>query len=231
MSKAKEKNKVNDRLRAQFNGITKVEEKNDGITVDQMIEITKSKEFYKTLDDPETVEYLKNQSLELFKIQARSVIEFGKVFVRVFDKLGHMGSKYEGTYTKWLEANQIDRRTALRYRKRYELYSQVEEKNKFIISNLPIPYIEQIYKEENREKFIKIINNGISYDEVLKILKTDNIIENKSEKKEEIEVVDYSFKEYKNILKNIDEKAEMLKEKEKLEIKKYLDKINKILNK
>ena len=190
------------------------------INVDEILKLT---------DDNEITNLLIENTTKIINIQIKNNITLGEIFSNVFDSISKQGSKCEGVYEKWLELNGINKRTALRYRKRFELYSEVNSTAKDTVAVLSQFYIEHISLDENKEKYIKLLNDGITVKEVMNIIKSENFIENKT--KEKVEIIDYSFKEYKNIFKNIDEKAEKLKEKEKIELKKYLEKINNILNK
>lgn len=228
MSK-KEKSKIFSNMKNLLNE-TKIEKKETYEISKKEIETIINIDILKDMtNDEKIINLLINSSIELFQIQIKNVIELGKIFKNVFDELGGEGSKYTGLYEKWLGVNNISKSTALRYRKRYEIYSNVIQDKRNIVTLLSQKYIELIYLEENREEYINLINKGATTKDIIEMLESKNSIE--IEKKEEIEIVDYSFKEYKDIFKNIDKKSELLKEKEKLEIKKHLDKINKILNK
>lgn len=228
MSK-KEKSKIFSNMKNLLNE-TKIEKKETYEISKKEIETIINIDILKDMtNDEKIINLLINSSIELFQIQIKNVIELGKIFKNVFDELGGEGSKYTGLYEKWLGVNNISKSTALRYRKRYEIYSNVIQDKRNIVTLLSQKYIELIYLEENKEEYINLINKGATTKDIIEMLESKNSIE--IEKKEEIEIVDYSFKEYKDIFKNIDKKSELLKEKEKLEIKKHLDKINKILNK
>lgn len=203
-----------------------VDKKEEEYAIDSIIDI----ELIKNLtEDRELGELLVNKTALLINLQIKNAISLGAIFYEVFNEISAKGSKLNGLYEKWLNVNGVSKHTALRYRKRYELYKLVKDDKKETIALLSQKYIDIIYLEENKEEYINLINNGATAKEIIEMLESKNNIE--IENKEEVEIIDYSFKEYKNILKNIDEKVETLKEKEKLEIKKYLDKINKILKK
>lgn len=102
--------------------------------------------------------YLKEQTIKLFTIQAKSAILLGEVFTNVYEKLGGQGSE-NGTYEKWLEINNFSRATAWRYRQRYFVYSKVNENKKQIIATIPQSLISEIYKSEDFEGIVSIIND------------------------------------------------------------------------
>ena len=100
-------------------------------------------------NDVELIEYLKNKSLEMLKIQGNNIIMLGKNLTEVFEELGRKGSP-DGLYLKYLEFNGYKKDTALRLRKRYELFKKSKaDVVKQIIAILPVRSIEQLYKEQD----------------------------------------------------------------------------------
>lgn len=176
-------------------------------------------------DDEEIIDMLISKTTSLINLQIKNAISLGEIFTSVFDRLSKSGSKYDGLYEKWLQLNGVNKKTALRYRKRYELYSLVN--NKESIAIMPQKYIDLLYSEEDKTEYINIINNGATYEEIVSLLKDKTII---SEKIEYINVVDFDFKNYNTLFIDIDKKAESLKDKEKKELQKYLMKIQEILS-
>ena len=73
-------------------------------------------------DDKEIADMLISKTTSLINLQIKNAISLGEIFTSVFDKLSKSGSKYDGLYEKWLQVNGVNKKTALRYRKRYELY-------------------------------------------------------------------------------------------------------------
>lgn len=175
-------------------------------------------------EDQELVKFLKESTIKLFNIQAKSVVLIGEVLTNVFEKLAKQGSQ-DGIYEKWLKLNNFNKQTALRYRKRYELYSIVN--NKETIAIMPQKYIDILYSEEDKEKYINIINNGGTYEEVVNLLKDKTTI---PEKIEYNNIIDFDFRNCNTLFIDIEKKIENLKEKEKKELQKYLIKIQEILN-
>lgn len=179
--------------------------------------------------DEKIIDLLLKSSIEIFKVQAKNVIELGKIFKDVFDTLGGEGSKYVGLYEKWLIVNNISKSTALRYRKRYELYSSVTLDKKNLILLLPQKYIDLIYLEENKNKIIELINKGANKKEIVEIIDNQEIIIPISEKTKEV------IKEFNYIPKfikfssEVDNKIKELDEKKKRDLQKYLKKIEELL--
>ncbi|MCX3068369.1 hypothetical protein OQE61_12770 [Cetobacterium somerae] len=175
-------------------------------------------------DNKEITDMLISKTTSLINLQIKNAISLGEIFTSVFDKLSKSGSKYDGLYEKWLQLNGVNKKTALRYRKRYELYSLVN--NKESIAIMPQKYIDMLYSEEDRSEYINIINSGATYEEVMNRLKDKTIV---SERIEYTDIVDFDFRNYNTLFIDIDKKVEGLKEKEKKELQKYLMKIQEIL--
>lgn len=175
-------------------------------------------------DDKEITDMLISKTTSLINLQIKNAISLGEIFTSVFDKLSKSGSKYDGLYEKWLQLNGVNKKTALRYRKRYELYSLVN--NKESIAIMPQKYIDMLYSEEDRSEYINIINSGATYEEVMNRLKDKTIV---SERIEYTDIVDFDFRNYNTLFIDIDKKVERLREKEKKELQKYLMKIQEIL--
>lgn len=193
------------------------------ITEDELKDILDLEVINSISEDKDLVNFLKENTLKLFNIQAKSVILIGEVLTNVFERLSKQGSS-EGIYEKWLKLNNFNKQTALRYRKRYFVFNEANEESKNIVLTLSQNIIDKIY--ENKE-FIELLNNGISKRELINTIKAKNI----ECEEESWNLIDFSFKNYINLFSNFDKKIETLKEKEKIELQKYLEKINKILNK
>ncbi|MDX8337421.1 hypothetical protein [Candidatus Cetobacterium colombiensis] len=177
-------------------------------------------------DDKEITDMLISKTSSLINLQIKNALSLGEIFTSVFEKLSKSGSKYDGLYEKWLQLNGINKKTALRYRKRYELYLLV--KNKESIAIMPQKYIDILYSEEDKTKYINNINNGATCEEIVNLLKDKTEI---SKIEEYSNTTDFDFKNYSTLFVDFNRKIETLKEKEKIELQKYLEKINKILNK
>lgn len=177
-------------------------------------------------DDKEITDMLISKTTSLINLQIKNAISLGEIFTSVFNRLSKSGSKYDGLYEKWLQLNGVNKKTALRYRKRYELYSLVN--NKESIAIMPQKYIDVLYSEEDKTEYINVINSGATYEEIVNLLKDKTIV---SEKIEYINIIDFDFKNYNTLFIDIDKKVESLKDKEKKELQKYLIKIQEILEK
>ena len=173
-------------------------------------------------EDQELVKFLKENTVKLFSIQAKSVILIGEILTTVFEKLAKQGSQ-DGIYEKWLKLNNFNKQTALRYRKRYSVFTQVNGENKNIVLTLPQNVIDVMHENEEH---IKLLNNGISKKELINNINGLKI----EDKREYSNFIEFDFKEYKNIFFDFDKKIESLKERDKKELQKYLIKIQEILS-
>lgn len=194
-----------------------------GMTEDELKDVLDLEIINSISEDKDLVNFLKENTLKLFNIQSKSIILIGEVLTNVFERLSKQGSS-EGVYEKWLKLNNFNKQTALRYRKRYFVFNEVKEGRKSIVLTLSQNIIDKMY--ENKE-FIELLNNGISKKELINNINAKNI----EYKEEKWNIIDFSFNDYINLFSDFDKKIETLKEKEKLELQKYLEKINKILNK
>ncbi|STO31311.1 Uncharacterised protein [Fusobacterium necrogenes] len=179
--------------------------------------------------DIDLIEYLKNKSLEMLKIQGNNIIMLGKNLTEVFDELGRKGSP-EGLYIKYLEFNGYKKDTALRLRKRYELFKKAKsEVVKQIISILPVRSIEQLYKEQN-EIIPELEKNSenLTYKKMMDMLKKNSeTIEIKNKK--EVEISGYDVDRIDNLYKKINRSYGELDEKRKEKLDKLLFEIEKLL--
>ena len=125
-------------------------------------------------EDLDINDFLKEKTLETQNISAKGSLALGKIFSEVFEKL--LGSK---TYEKFIEWNGFNKRTALRHRKRFEIFKIVPDEMRSMIATLPMGLIEEI--SNNEKELLPYIENGISREELetliqgLEIDNTDNM--------------------------------------------------------
>lgn len=164
-------------------------------------------------------DFLKNESFKLINIQAKSSLELGEIFTNVFNKLSKQGSS-NGLYENWLELHGYNKKTALRHRKRFELYSEVDENKKNIVALLPVRTIEELYKDKKTS--IELINKAESIDSLI----TLNVLDDK-----EAFVVPKAIYYDFNIFNNFQERITLLQDKDRDKVEKLLSEIYKILTK
>ena len=186
--------------------------------------------FNSLTNDIELIEYLKNKSLEMLKIQGNNIIMLGKNLTEVFEELGRKGSP-EGLYLKYLEFNGYKKDTALRLRKRYELFKKSKsDVVKQIIAILPVRSVEQLYKEQDKILLeLEQKSEDLTYKKVLDILKKNNeSIELKDKIEEEVSY-SLNFERIDSLYRRINNKYDELDEKKKEKIGKLFFEIEKLL--
>lgn len=179
-------------------------------------------------DDKELVDYLNEKTLALLKINGAGNIMIGKELTEVYEKLSKKGSS-DGMYVRFLEVSGYKKDTALRYRKRYELYKKAKNNStKQIISVMTVKLIEELYKEQ--ELLEKIDVEGIDYKTALDIINKINetILIDKKDKKEEFI---FEIEELPFLQTQIKEKYDNLNQKEKEKLNKLLLEIKSLLEK
>jgi hypothetical protein len=186
--------------------------------------------FTEFTEDKEVINYLKDKTVELLYTQANAILDIGKILNEVADELGKRGSS-EGLYNKYLEINGYNKNTALRYRKRYELYNKAnKDHTKNIIALLPVKHLEKLYKAEDLIESIEE-NDLITLEEIKELLDDSKKIVNKLEEKNKTEfdqeVFEFDFN-FDNLDKLKDKYKELEEEKRK-KINKLLLQIEKII--
>ena len=179
-------------------------------------------------DDKELVDYLNEKTLALLKINGAGNIMIGKELTEVYEKISKKGSS-DGMYVRFLEVSGYKKDTALRYRKRYELYKKAKNNStKQIISVMTVKLIEELYKEQ--ELLEKIDVEGIDYKTALDIINKINetILIDKKDKKEEFI---FEIEELPFLQIQIKEKYDNLNQKEKEKLNKLLLGIKSLLEK
>lgn len=139
-------------------------------------------------ENSEVDDFLNDQSFKILNLSAGANIFLGSIFIEVQDYLSSLENS-EATYVKWLESNGFNRMTALRYKKRAEIYKSLNSsKAKYFIGITSQKIIDEISKFENRDEIIEALEKMEDFDEIAAFLKKDIIeIEEKAEK-ENIEI-------------------------------------------
>lgn len=174
--------------------------------------------FLESFQDENKIE-IEKITKNLFSISQKGAIEKGTEYNKAFDIFTK-----DGNYEKWLKYIGVDKKTALRYRKRATLYNVVvSEKDKQIIASLPQKFIDKVYEERNLLEDLSNINS----------LKMEEVEEIKE--KEEIEILDFDFsEEVENIFSEITEITEIIDEvdeKDKIKLHKLMNEMKKISQK
>ncbi len=222
---------LTDRLKKEIKPISKSEISN--IPEEHLKDIIDFSLIQEISPSIEIENFLKEQTIKMFSIQAKSVILLGEIFTNVYEKLGGQGSE-NGIYEKWLDINNFSRATAWRYRQRFSIYSRVNENKKPIIATIPQSLINEISKSEDFEGIINIINDSMDKAEVINSLNNILGISNKKiDDKKENEAFEtfetFEVKNYIPIFESFEEKVNKLSNQEKKELEKHLKSIEKLL--
>lgn len=169
-------------------------------------------------------DFLKQKMREIISIQADDTIKLGEILFEVEKELSRKGSS-EANYLKFLDYNGINSKTALRLRKRYELYTLAPEHSKLIISLLSVREIEELYKNKD---LLEELNPGVKLIEVKELLKENE--EEKSKNKEKTEEI-RTITDFKFLKNSYQDKFESLSEDKQDKVLELLKKIEKIFEK
>ena len=162
-------------------------------------------------DDPEIDDFLNDKSFKILDLAAGTSIFLGSIFIEVQEYLADKVNS-DTTYIKWLESNGFNRMTALRYKKRAEIYNSLKSsKAKYFIGITSQKIIDEIFKYEDREKILYYLEEINNYDEIENFLKKDVVLE--IEDKIEKENIEIKERIKKLPLKNI-EKLDTEKQKQ-----------------
>lgn len=204
-----------DRLRRATEGASKevVEKEKKSETLEIIKNIVK----IDFCDSKEENEFLEIKTKEILNLQANASIQLGKIFKEVSEKI-----QEDMTYCQWLELVGFNRMTALRHRRRFELFESANtDIAKEIVGSLTFREIEKIYK--NLEENLTYLNASNGVLDFKNFLKEENLIKSEESRKEL--GVNINFE----IFNNIKEKIKYVDDKRKEEIEKLLLKIERLL--
>lgn len=129
-------------------------------------------------DNEEVNYFLKEKTAQICQLQANSSLELGKIFCEAVDRLAG-DNHYNGLYEKWLLQIGFNKMTALRHRKRYELYTQVKnEHSKKLVSILPVRILSDLVSSNEKEDILAQIeaNPEFKVNDLKKLIATkDNV--------------------------------------------------------
>lgn len=177
-------------------------------------------------DDVKIQELLRKSSIKFLNTISNSTLELGKLFEEVAGELKKQGSP-DGIYIKWLESINMNRMTALRYRRRYRLFQGMKDiSGQKTVSLLSSRVIDLIFKENVEETAIELLNDGATEKDIKALLENKVVtlptqIETKLEIVEITEKVNFIYNEF-------NKKVNELSEEEKIQVNNLLSKIEKI---
>ncbi|MGL5932386.1 MAG: hypothetical protein ACRCY7_05715 [Cetobacterium sp.] len=179
-------------------------------------------------DNEEVNYFLKEKTAQICQLQANSSLELGKIFCEAVDRLAG-DNHYNGLYEKWLLQIGFNKMTALRHRKRYELYTQVKnEHSKKLVSILPVRFLSDLVSSNEKEEILAQIeeNPEFKVNDLKKLIAT----------KDNVTVIDeldddkFYFRGIESLKKLDVKKLDFSKAKQlKDELEKILDDVKKIL--
>lgn len=168
-----------------------------------------------------------NEKFMLINFIGKSNIFLGNIFLEVQNYLND-NSIEETTYCDWLQRNGFNRMTALRYKKRAEIYnSLLSESSKKIIALANQKTIDEIYKFNDRQGIL------ISLEKINNISEIENYLNNaltlkKDEK--EVEIIEVDNLDLENRVRKLSISFENLEPKKQKQVDSLLKKIEKIMS-
>ncbi|MCF0162694.1 MAG: hypothetical protein HUJ88_09000 [Fusobacterium necrophorum] len=184
-------------------------------------------EYISYTNNHEVDDFLNEKSFMLINFIGKSNIFLGNIFLEVQNYLNE-NSIEETTYCNWLERNGFNRMTALRYKKRAEIYSSLSSENsKKIIALLNQKTIEEIYKFNDRQAILTYLEkiNGVS--EIESFLNNALILKRDEA---EVEIIEVDNLDLENRVRKLSTSIENLEPKKQKQIDSLLKKIEKIMN-
>ncbi|WP_047381036.1 hypothetical protein [Cetobacterium sp. ZWU0022] len=179
-------------------------------------------------DNEEVNYFLKEKTAQICQLQANSSLELGKIFCEAVDRLAG-DNHYNGLYEKWLLQIGFNKMTALRHRKRYELYTQVKnEHSKKLVSILPVRILSDLVSSNEKEEILAQIeeNPEFKVNDLKKLIATKDIVT----VIDELDDDKFYFRGIESLKKLDVKKLDFSKAKQlKDELEKILDDVKKIL--
>lgn len=180
-------------------------------------------------DDVKIQELLRKSSIKFLNTISNSTLELGKLFEEVAGELKKQGSP-DGIYIKWLESINMNRMTALRYRRRYRLFQGMKDiSGQKTVSLLSSRVIDLIFKENVEETAIELLNDGATEKDI-KALLENKVVTLPTQTETKLEIVEITEK-VNFIYNEFNKKVNELSEEEKIQVNNLLSKIEKIFKK
>ena len=209
-------------LKKELNEVKKNNENKNEIIQKSVLDIN-NYQYINFTDDPEIDDFLNDKSFKILDLAAGTSILLGSIFIEVQEYLVDKVNS-DTTYIKWLESNGFNRMTALRYKRRAEIYNSLtSSKAKYFIGITSQKIIDEISKYEDRKEILYYLEEMNNYDEIENFLKKDVVLE--IEDKTEKENIEIKERIKKLPLKNI----ERLDNEKKNQVNELVQKIEEIL--
>lgn len=224
------------RLKGQVNNFKKKDIVKEKTENQNLIEVKKSNilEYYDLnfVEDKKINDFLVEKTLELHSIQSNASVELGKIFYEAHEKFAGK-NQYDGLYTKWLKKIGINKMTALRHKKRYEIFSWSHDvTSKTFVATLPVKTIEKLYSHQERDQIMNLIKDGDieTNAQLIEMLDVKNALPNQENHfKLQIDDIKDGYNYIKTGIERID--LEKIKSEELEVFYKDIEKVKKILDK
>ena len=188
-------------------------------------------EYISYTNNNEVDDFLNEKSFMLINFIGKSNIFLGNIFLEVQNYLND-NSIEETTYCDWLQRNGFNRMTALRYKKRAEIYSSLlSENSKKIIALANQKTIDEIYKFNDRQGILTYLEKNLI--NTCNISEIENYLNNaltlkKDEK--EVEIIEVDSLDLENRVRKLSTSIENLEPKKQKQVDSLLKKIEKIMS-
>lgn len=181
-------------------------------------------------EDQSINNYLKEKTIEYTNFTAKGSLWYGKFYEDIFLELSSRdggANQYNSTYSMYLEnVLGVKTKTALRHRKRYQLYNETNDIGKKIVATLPFRELEFLYT--NKDQYLeKLEKKEISIEEFSNLLQSFKI-ENAKQKELQLEE-EINFEIITEKILGIEKKLSVFFEELKPENQSKAQKINKLL--
>ena len=157
-------------------------------------------------EDKEINDFLNDRIVDYKRLNGCGNLFLGKLFKDTYDYLTDKNTECDTTYTKFLESIGSNKMTALRYRKRYEIFQDCKsDSSKSLMSIINQKLIDEIFKiKENDNDLYNILIKCETQDELISEI-DKNILEMKSNGEIENKILSKSKEEEMLILDEIKE--------------------------
>lgn len=185
-------------------------------------------EYISYTNNNEVDDFLNEKSFMLINFIGKSNIFLGNIFLEVQNYLND-NSIEETTYCDWLQRNGFNRMTALRYKKRAEIYSSLlSENSKKIIALANQKTIDEIYKFNDRQGILTYLEEINNISEIENFFLNNALTLKKDE--EEVEIIEVDSLDLENRVRKLSTSIENLEPKKQKQVDSLLKKIEKIMS-
>ena len=152
---------------------------------------------FQLTQDAELNNFFAKKAVELHIVEGTSRVEKGKILQEVFDELSGKNQYDEGLYEKWLLEVNENKRTALRYRYRYQVYSMMEtDAGRGLAAIIGTSMIDAIIRAtpDEQKRIVEKMEEGIDKSEL------KNLLIPVKEETKQIENESYVIPFYKSVI-------------------------------